>query len=548
MPYAFSRDEQTLLYLDGHGLTRFAAKGRPRTTPKVSSGDGAVVTVDDSGRQCVVFDPYTSQYSALSVSDLSVETISSLDLTVITPEGDERVSTSVLGFWHPSLIAEGERIAWPEPRATGLIIGPEAPPRDTLATRWNRSPGGDFAMLRESGEESCLYLGSTAERPWRCSDAWRFSLRGDGLSRVWADRHGATVAVHDQRSERAHIASFHSERPTEQFALATRCVPARRGSQWITQLDDHTLVAVDACGVEQSRWTLPRELAGAGELVVGRRRALWCAPDGERLFDLDTGAVLARALPAATEEFRPQLAAHFARLNAAGAPHGRRFELLVLKSASAGKIASFDFTMTPGDRSLASWSLGAMAGFGGAWPYPFTLRSGFSGRGSFVGPIDVAAVRALLTMADRASLSVTNLTSALWIYFEMAHLQWCCWDDVTDDSLLTRDGATLLFRALLAHLASPSREPPPPVSSRFAEGEIEALTLAEVKAIIAAMHPTQRHAYENLIVVTLALQSLPIEDHAELIAWGQEHITRDQYHPFWRGWQCISARVAKAPR
>lgn len=256
--------------------------------------------------------------------------------------------------------------------------------------------------------------------------------------------------------------------------------------------------------------------------------------------------MLARPLPAATEAFRPPLAAVFARWNAAGAPHGRRFGLLTLKPASAGKVASLDVTITPGDRGFASWSLGAMASNLAAWAPPFSLRTRFSDCGSYVGPIDAAAVRALLTLADRASLSLSLLVSSLLLHFEMARLRWCCWEESPASALLTRDGATLLLRALLLHLTSPRDEAPPPLSPRLADGEIAPLTLAEVTACVTAMNPTRCHAFESLLVLVLALESLPAEDHGPLVAWGQEHVARGQDYHFGRGWQMICARVAQA--
>ncbi|MFO0626114.1 MAG: hypothetical protein U0325_10900 [Polyangiales bacterium] len=548
MPYAFSRDESTLLLLDGHGLTRVDPRGRTRHAARVTGGDDALVTLDDEGRRGVAWLPTPGRAHAVTLPGLGVtSSASGGDFVLAHPTRDEEVGTYAGTFSHVSR-SDGARTGapWASPVTLDLSVGPADPSRDLLTRRWHRTSGGRFALLCEVVGDALVYVGDTTEHPWRGAQAWRFALRGDGFSRVWANPGGATVAVHDLRSARAFFATLDATSPARTFSLPARCPPARRGEHWITQVDDATVLALDASGATHARWTLPPGFAGAGELLVGERRAWWRSPDGSRLFDLDAGAVVARPLPAVTAAFRPAVDGWIERLHTASARHGLRFSLAGISPEARGARASVALCATPGDRSFAAWFLRIALLDPVAWRSVAPLRpaslvvTGLPPNPA--GAIDVPAVRDAFELSNRLALPLPLLAASLWIRLEWSRHRWCCWEDEAPTPWLPREGASLLARGLLAHLAVPVGEDPPALTSPGAD----LLTVDAAIAGLAAVHPSQRAARVMLTTLVLVLESLSPDDVARVVAWCHANLAPQLDPVFWDGWRRLRVRLGLA--
>ncbi len=372
-----SADLKHFAFIDAFGLTRVSLPHKVKSERRLAGGFDASLSLNAARTELLASHPRRGRMLRLAFPGMTVRAKYS-DLrgtsAVLAPDGGfadispplpTRPVGSLDRFLHPH--DAPTRTALDLDRAPvreGLFLDGAKPAwRDT---RLVTAPSGVWAALCDS--EQTLLVGDLSSPEGRLRWSAPVRLPREALVTLHPFDDGQLVlAVFSPSRRESTLVRFDPEGNT----LGRHVVPALSPAvplspaRVVRQTREDTVVQSFLVDGDSRTTALAPEDHGVGR-VLGVEGASFFLPwHAESLVDLQTGAVISRALAEADAPARRWVRAHLARANALGNPGGILFELWDFDPRPATKFFEFTVEATAGDGSLlAALAAGMLTGVG----------------------------------------------------------------------------------------------------------------------------------------------------------------------------------------
>lgn len=526
--HAYTPDGRSLLVLDAYGLTRLTFPNKIRTEGKIMGSERAALASDRDGTRVMAWNDGWNQTFVLGIADFKPVIKSArfnLENAVYAPDGSH-----VLRVNHRALEVRAltggvvHSVPIPAVGATVIELGEGALQPSEYESFLRVAHDGTFALQTSFDGGAQLHLGSIDSKGVpRFVGSWALDLRAGGVLWLFPDRGETDVLWHDLARSRAHGARVNERGVVGRFELPAYGTPAPRGEHWVTQTAADTVIECDREGSVLCSWTLPEAMWGVGE-VMPNARALFMPADRERLYDLDSGEIIARKLKADELPVRAFFTSMLARYNLAARRFGRALYLSEVRYWSHRVSASGHLRCNRGDGSLGGAMIAAML-FArmargerklGAFQTGGASASGYGT--SIEQAFDGSDVEALFAACDEGGLWLGDARDAVCDLFGARF-----GSSMTAAQISARDASApqafeLMLRGMLHHYMHPSAPRLMPEVPGWKALSLDVPTLrAALMAIDAKAPPIQ---YGNLdALVVLIARVLPIEDAGATFLW-----------------------------
>ena len=237
-------------------------------------------------------------------------------------EGGLQAYSATTGKAGARLALDGKRFRRLGRVELGPLLSP-APQQDEpkLAV----GPDGSFAVLLPGSGE--LWGGNLGQRGLSLDGGWRLETGApQGRVSLQAGPEGTFISAFHVALDRAFCALV---RDGEVATRVVDCVgpAAFGGGELVYQTGDGEVVREPFEGGGRERFLLPDEARGPGEVLAHDETVLFIPPDRERIYDLTSGDVIDRRLPAGEREIRAEFLAIPRRFNALGKSANLTIEL-----------------------------------------------------------------------------------------------------------------------------------------------------------------------------------------------------------------------------
>ena len=320
--YAFSDDEDLLVFIDCFGLSCLRADGRVETQTNYPAAYHSTLSVARDGRTAAAYIDYRAtiwQLPELALLERHPDTLRE-DL-ILHPSGARSLWRYEHGFASAPFTIEGSLLPR---RLDATLVGSRYGP--STRARFDIREGGETLAPLELGPErpslsTPVRVAHDGTLLARLDDTlvcatlddagggvvrWRRSLRGPKRRciHMHADAQRCVLVV--ERGLRWTVIEWAQDPPgadERRVELESLAVPAIAGSFLAYQPSIDTVVRRDFDTDEEYEYRV--ESAGVGTIFAGPKHALWFAcADHESVVDLTWGTTYPRRLPAATRRVR----------------------------------------------------------------------------------------------------------------------------------------------------------------------------------------------------------------------------------------------------
>lgn len=304
--HGFTSDGAHLVFQDGFGLTRITF---PKGVKTDRDAAGAWLSVGDA--YALAHTPKSNRMALRALPGLTRAKWPFSDYShfVLFPDGVRGVEISNKGGQLLD-VTSGHlgAFTWPDdmPSVGELDLGRQRPAGTVVRGRAATGPDGALAVF--NGYFKRVWFGRVKD-DGSCEPVWQADVGLPVGEVILHAGEGETfVGAFDPGRGEARIYRVTDDREVTTRAVACVGAPTYSGDRWCWQESAEVVCRAPWTSMDApERFTLPSAAQGVGELMAHGDRLLFLPRDGERVYDVVTGAAIDRKLPAGDKSLRAKV-------------------------------------------------------------------------------------------------------------------------------------------------------------------------------------------------------------------------------------------------